>query len=154
MLISQENLSLVIAEQKSQGKKIVFTNGCFDIIHSGHVIYLSQAKQLGDILIIGLNTDSSVSELKGPGRPVNNQIDRAIVLSALKSVDFVVFFEEDTPYNLIKLLQPDVLVKGGDYTVENIVGADIVRQNGGEVKIIPLVQGKSTSNIIEKINSD
>jgi D-beta-D-heptose 7-phosphate kinase/D-beta-D-heptose 1-phosphate adenosyltransferase len=152
MLISQENLANIIFELKTQGKKVVFTNGVFDIIHSGHISYLTKARQLGDILIIGLNSDSSVTRLKGPTRPINNQNDRAIVLSALKPVDYVVFFEEDTPFNLIKLLQPDVLVKGGDYTEETIVGADIVRQNGGEVFVIPFVEGKSTTKIIEKIN--
>lgn len=151
MLLSKEGLVLIIDELKTQSKKIVFTNGCFDIIHAGHVDYLTKAKQLGDYLIIGLNSDNSVSELKGPNRPINNQQDRAAVLSGLKPVDFVVLFEEQTPFNLINSLKPDILVKGGDYTIENIVGSDIVEKNGGKVIVIPFVKGKSTTNIIEKI---
>jgi rfaE bifunctional protein nucleotidyltransferase chain/domain len=134
-----------------QGRKIVFTNGCFDILHKGHVEYLSKARDLGDILIIGLNTDASVSRLKGSGRPVQDQSSRALVLASLRVVEAVVFFEEDTPYNLIDLVKPDVLVKGGDYTEENIVGADVVKANGGSVVIIPLVEGYSTSGIIKKL---
>jgi rfaE bifunctional protein nucleotidyltransferase chain/domain len=134
-----------------QGKKIVFTNGCFDILHKGHVEYLSKARDLGDILIIGLNTDASVSRLKGSGRPVQDQSSRALVLASLRFVEAVVFFEEDTPYNLIDLVKPDVLVKGGDYSEENIVGADVVKANGGEVVVIPLVVGYSTSGIIQKL---
>jgi rfaE bifunctional protein nucleotidyltransferase chain/domain len=134
-----------------QGRKIVFTNGCFDILHKGHVEYLSKARDLGDILIIGLNTDASVSRLKGSGRPVQDQSSRALVLASLRFVEAVVFFEEDTPYNLIDLVKPDVLVKGGDYTEENIVGADVVKANGGSVVIIPLVEGYSTSGIIKKL---
>jgi rfaE bifunctional protein nucleotidyltransferase chain/domain len=151
MVIDKYLLKEIIENLKSQDKKFVFTNGCFDIIHSGHVTYLSKAKQLGDFLIIGLNTDNSVRILKGPERPINNQVDRAIVLSALKSVDFVCFFDEETPLELIQLLKPDFLVKGGDYTIETVVGADFVLENGGEVFLIPLVEGKSTTNIIKKL---
>lgn len=136
---------------KSNGKKIVFTNGCFDIIHAGHVDYLKKARELGDVLIVGLNTDDSVKRIKGAGRPVNNQDDRSIVLDSLRFVDFVVLFNEDTPYNLILEIKPDILVKGGDYTIETIVGADIVLGNGGRVITIPLTAGKSTSGLIEKI---
>lgn len=150
MLISLELLSKLTKELKNQNKKIVFTNGCFDILHAGHARYLSQAKQLGDVLILGLNTDSSVSRIKGPNRPINNENDRAEVLSALKSVDYVVLFDEETPINLIKEIVPDYLVKGGDYVANEIVGYDIVKQNGGETVIIPLLEGRSTTKIIEK----
>lgn len=152
MLISKELLAELVKELKAVEKKIVFTNGCFDIIHRGHVKYLDESRKLGDILVIGLNTDSSVKRLgKGDDRPVNNQEDRAFVLSALKPVDYVCYFDEDTPYALIKALMPDILVKGGDYTRDTIVGADIVENNGGEVVVIPLVKGKSTTSIINKM---
>lgn len=134
-----------------KGKKIVFTNGCFDILHVGHVRYMQEASKLGDILIIGLNSDDSVRRLKGSDRPVNNQNDRAEILSSLGFVDYVAVFDEDTPYDLIKLIQPDVLVKGGDYSFENVVGRDIVEANGGNLVLIPFVEGKSTTNIINKI---
>lgn len=153
MIIDRYPLKEKISDLKAQGKKIVFTNGCFDIIHSGHIYYLGEAKKTGDILIIGLNSDNSVRRLKGNDRPVNNETDRAMVLDALKFVDYVTIFEEDTPYELIKLLQPDILVKGGDYNTDEIVGADIVRKNGGEVLIIPYVKGKSTTELIKKIKS-
>lgn len=151
MLVSLDTLSKLVLEQKLNSKKIVFTNGCFDIIHSGHIYYLAEAKKLGDILIVGLNSDDSVRRLKGENRPVNNQFDRAMVLSALKPVDFVVFFDEDTPLNLIQAINPDVLVKGADYKLEEIVGADFVQKNGGQVVTIKLVEGKSTSTIINSI---
>jgi len=151
MLIELDLAHKITQEYQKAGKKVVFTNGCFDILHAGHVTYLQQARDLGDMLILGLNSDSSVKELKGPSRPVNNQNDRALVLSALKSVDFVVLFSDETPIKLIKEILPDFLVKGGDYTPETIVGADLVRENGGEVVVIPLVEGKSTTNIIEKM---
>lgn len=138
-------------KMKSQGKTVVFTNGCFDIIHAGHVEYLARAKSLGDALIVGLNTDSSVRKLKGAGRPVTGQADRARVLSALTCVDAVVLFNEETPLNLIKEVKPDILVKGGDYTRDTVVGADVVESNGGRVQIIPLVEGKSTTGIISEI---
>jgi rfaE bifunctional protein nucleotidyltransferase chain/domain len=151
MLIELDLAQKITREYQKAGKKVVFTNGCFDILHAGHVTYLQQARDLGDMLILGLNSDSSVKELKGPARPVNNQNDRALVLSALKSVDFVVLFSDETPIKLIKEILPDFLVKGGDYTPETIVGADVVREKGGEVVVIPLVEGKSTTNIIEKM---
>lgn len=150
-IFDQSLLLQRVAMWRFQGRKIVFTNGCFDILHKGHVEYLSKARDLGDILIIGLNTDASVSRLKGSGRPVQDQSSRALVLASLRVVEAVVFFEEDTPYNLIDLVKPDVLVKGGDYTEENIVGADVVKANGGSVVIIPLVEGYSTSGIIKKL---
>lgn len=152
MICSLEYIKNIAEKAKNENKKIVFTNGCFDIIHSGHCFYLTEAKKLGDILIVGLNTDASVKRLKGETRPINNEDDRAMVLSCLKPVDYVVLFDEDTPFNLIRNIIPNVLVKGGDYTIENIVGADIVLENGGEVKVIPFVEGKSTSKIIEKIS--
>jgi rfaE bifunctional protein nucleotidyltransferase chain/domain len=133
---------------KFQNLKIVFTNGCFDILHRGHIEYLSQARDKGDILIIGLNTDSSVKKLKGEGRPVQDEMTRALVLASLRIVDAVILFDEDTPYELIKAIEPDVLAKGGDYTPETIVGADIVTARGGEVAVIPLVEGISTSRIL------
>lgn len=153
MVINKELLKEILSKLKEQGKKVVFTNGCFDILHSGHVNYLSKAKQLGDYLVIGLNTDASVRRLKGSERPINHQEDRAIVLSALKAVDFVCYFDEDTPLELIEEISPDYLVKGGDYTLETVVGADFVINNGGEVFLIPLVEGKSTTSIIKKMKN-
>ena len=136
---------------KLTGLKVVFTNGCFDILHRGHVEYLTDAKACGDKLITALNSDSSVRGLKGDFRPIQNQDDRAAILDALASVDLVVIFDEETPAEIVKTLIPDVLVKGGDYTPETIVGADTVTANGGEVKIIPFRSGQSTSIIVEKI---
>lgn len=134
-------------------KTIVFTNGCFDILHVGHKRYLEQASSLGDIFVIGVNTDASVKRLKGPDRPVNTEQDRIELLSAFGFVDYVVLFDEDTPFELIKALQPDVLVKGGDYSLDKVVGRDFVEARGGRVELIPFVEGKSTTNIINKINS-
>jgi rfaE bifunctional protein nucleotidyltransferase chain/domain len=134
----------------TSGKTIVFTNGCFDIIHAGHVQYLEQAKALGDILVVGLNSDASVKRLKGKTRPVNSEKDRAIVLAGLESVSSVVIFEEDTPYELIKLIQPDILVKGGDWKEDSIIGAAIVKAKGGKVISLPFWEGLSTTNIINK----
>jgi D-beta-D-heptose 7-phosphate kinase/D-beta-D-heptose 1-phosphate adenosyltransferase len=149
-----------VEELKSQlnrwaliGKKIVFTNGVFDILHQGHIQILSEAATYADILIVGVNADSSVKRLKGNNRPVNGENSRAIILSALVMVDAVIIFEEDTPLELIKLIKPNVLVKGGDYTVDTIVGAKEVLANKGEVKIIPLKEGFSTTGIIEKMKS-
>lgn len=132
-------------------KRIVFTNGCFDILHVGHSKVLQEAKKLGDILIVGLNSDASVKRLKGEARPINSQTDRASMLAALECVDFVVIFEEDTPLHLIKAIMPEVLVKGGDYRIEDIVGADVVSEHGGVVQTIPLVEGKSTTNLIHSM---
>jgi len=134
-----------------QGRKIVFTNGCFDILHLGHIDYLSKAKDLGDLLIIGLNTDLSVSKIKGKNRPIQDEISRAMVLASLGFVDVVVFFGEDTPYNLIKTTQPDILVKGADYKPEDIVGYDIVTNKGGKVVTIEFLDGYSTTAIEKKI---
>lgn len=152
MILSKDVLAHVCVELRQSGKSIVFTNGCFDIIHAGHVTYLAQAKRLGDILIIGMNSDSSVKILKGEGRPVNNENDRAAVLDSLRSVDFVTIFSDETPAELIAELKPNILVKGGDYTPEQIAGADFVTKSGGEVIIIPFLDGKSTTNIIRKIS--
>lgn len=136
----------------AEGKRIVFTNGCFDIIHSGHVRYLKDASNLGDILILGLNSDSSVKRLKGSERPINSEEDRLIVLSALEMIDYLVVFEEDTPLSLIEKIRPNVIVKGGDWSVEQIVGSDFVISNGGTVRSLPYHQGRSTTEIIDKIN--
>jgi len=134
-----------------QGKKIVFTNGCFDILHLGHIDYLAAASELGDLLIIGLNTDQSVSKIKGSNRPLQDEISRAFVLASLGFVDVVVLFGEDTPYNLIKTTQPDILVKGADYKPEDIVGYDIVKNKGGEIVTIEFLEGYSTTAIEKKI---
>ncbi len=134
-----------------KNQKIVFTNGCFDIIHRGHIEYLTKAAEFGDFFIIGLNTDSSVNKLKGNNRPIQDEESRALILASFQFVNAVVLFSEDTPYNLIKTIQPDVLVKGSDYTIENIVGNDIVIAKGGEVKTIDFVEGFSTTSILSKI---
>ncbi|MBK9249440.1 MAG: D-glycero-beta-D-manno-heptose 1-phosphate adenylyltransferase [Ignavibacteria bacterium] len=154
MVISRRLLSDICSHLRKQGKKIIFTNGCFDILHVGHVSYLEEASKLGNVLIVGINSDDSVRRLKGPTRPINTEADRCAVISALKSVDFTVVFDEDTPLELIQELTPHVITKGGDYTVNTIVGAEYILSNGGEVVIIPLVDGKSTSSIIRKVNSD
>ena len=133
------------------GERIVFTNGCFDLIHPGHLTYLEEARALGDRLVIGLNSDASVQRLKGPDRPVMDEQARARLLAALQFVDAVVMFEEDTPLELIRAVQPDVLVKGGDYRLEDIVGYDVVKGKGGQVLTIPFVEGYSSSAIIERI---
>ena len=142
-----------ILEDLRGKKRIVFTNGCFDIIHAGHCHYLARAKSLGDLLIVGLNSDSSVRRIKGPKRPVIPQKQRALVLDSLKPVDYVVIFEEDTPLNLIKTVKPDVLVKGGDWDIERIVGREFVESYGGKVVTIPFEHDLSTSKIIERILS-
>ena len=141
----------IINRIKDDRKKIVFTNGCFDLLHVGHIRYLAQAKRLGDFLIIGLNSDSSVKELKGEDRPINSFEDRATLLSAIESVDLVIMFEEQTPENLIKDIVPDILVKGGDYNIEDIVGYQTVMQNGGQVKTLSFYDGYSSTNYINKI---
>ena len=150
-LVQAKNL---IQQWKNEGKKTVFTNGCFDILHLGHVDYLEKARNFGDKLILGLNTDSSVKrQNKSPERPINNEYSRARILASLFFVDLVVLFNQDTPYDIISDLMPAVLVKGDDYSVDTIVGADIVMKNGGEVKTIPLVKGYSTTSIINKLKN-
>jgi len=144
---------IVRKELKDSGKKLVFTNGCFDIIHRGHITYLSEAKKLGDYLVIGLNSDTSVKKIKGESRPVNNESDRAYILENLKPVDGVIIFEEDTPYNLINSIIPDFLVKGGDWKEDEIAGADIVKNHGGKVVVINYVDNYSTTSTINKLKN-
>jgi len=145
-ILNWNELKRAVDEAKAKGRKIVFTNGCFDVLHIGHIRYLRDAKALGDVLVIGLNSDKSVSIIK-PGRPVNPQDRRAEILAALEMVDYISIFEEDTPYELIKVVQPDILVKGGDWKKEDIVGSDIAK----ETRSLPYVKGVSTTEIIEKI---
>lgn len=151
-ILDGKNLENWLEECRRGGKKIVFSNGCFDILHRGHVEYLSKAAAKGDVLIIGLNTDASVRRLKGPSRPVNDENARAFVLAALGFVSAVTLFDEDTPYQLINKVQPDVLVKGSDYKPEDIVGYNIVMAKGGRVETIDLVEGFSTTKTIEKLS--
>ncbi|MBR3632204.1 MAG: D-glycero-beta-D-manno-heptose 1-phosphate adenylyltransferase [Elusimicrobiaceae bacterium] len=146
-IFSRRALGLWLAKQRKAGKKIVFTNGCFDILHAGHVSVLEFSRAKGDVLVVGVNSDASVKRLKGPTRPVNKEADRALVLAALQSVDAVCVFPEDTPYNLIKLVQPDVLVKGGDYKPSEIVGREFAKK----VVRFALLKGRSTTNIIKKV---
>ena len=146
-------LSARLRQWRTEGKRIVFTNGCFDLVHRGHVEYLSAAADLGDLLIVGINSDRSVTRLKGPNRPIMDETSRQLLMAALECVDAVILFDEDTPYRLIQEIQPDVLVKGGDYMETNIVGADIVRAKGGEIHCIPLTPGCSTSRKKKKIKN-
>jgi len=136
---------------KKEGQRVVFTNGCFDLLHPGHITYLNDAKALGDVLILGLNDDASIQRLKGDTRPINPLHDRAVMLAALKSIDAVVAFSEDTPLKLITALMPDVLVKGGDYSIDTIVGAKEVMQTGGQVQVIPFLEGYSSTRLIQRI---
>jgi rfaE bifunctional protein nucleotidyltransferase chain/domain len=153
VLLPKKEIIEIAETLKAKGKKIVFTNGCFDILHAGHVDYLAKAKEKGDVLIVGLNSDASVSRIKGKLRPIINEKERAFVLSNLCSVDYVTLFDEDTPYNLIAAIIPDVLVKGADWSVNNIIGSDIVLANGGSVEPIEFTVTQSTSKIIEKIKT-
>ena len=153
-ILKADELAEILKEERKKGKKIVFTNGCFDIFHVGHSRYLRQASTYGDILVVGVNSDSSVKRLKGPERPIISEDERMELLADLESVSYVVKFDEDTPYELIKKLQPDIITKGGDYKPEEVVGKDIVEANGGEVIICKLVEGKSTTNIITKIRNE
>ncbi|GAB1348825.1 D-glycero-beta-D-manno-heptose 1-phosphate adenylyltransferase [Ignavibacteriales bacterium] len=150
-LYNWNELTEIRNELRHEKKKVVFTNGCFDLIHAGHIDYLTKAKALGDILVVGLNSDSSMKRIKGEKRPLLPQDERAFAMANLKPVDFVTIFEEDTPFELIKTLVPDVLVKGGDWALDNIVGRDIVEQNGGVTTNIPFVTARSTTSIIELI---
>lgn len=147
----KEELECTLSQWRFKSEKIVFTNGCFDILHRGHVEYLAKAAALGSKLVIGLNTDASVKRLKGESRPINNQEARAIILSSLIFTDRIIFFEEDTPLELIRYIQPDILVKGSDYKPEDIVGYDIVKAKGGEVVTIDLTEGFSTTAILERV---
>jgi rfaE bifunctional protein nucleotidyltransferase chain/domain len=148
-----EELKHRLAQWRVKSDRIVFTNGCFDILHVGHLHTLKEAIQLGDKLIVGLNSDASVSRLKGKERPIVNQLDRSEMLAALEMVDAVIIFEDDTPEGLIQMIKPDVLCKGGDWSIENIVGGDFVQSYGGQVVSIPFVQGYSSSSLINKIKS-
>lgn len=150
-ILNRDILGGKIATMKFQDKKIVFTNGCFDILHLGHIDYLSKARDQGDVLIVGVNTDDSVRRLKGNGRPLTDEVSRSMIIASLHFVDAVILFDEDTPYELIKFIQPDILVKGKDYKPEEVVGYDIVTKKGGEVVTIDLVEGYSTTAIEEKI---
>lgn len=153
-ILTSENLNFILAFWRFKNMSIVFTNGCFDILHRGHIEYLSKAADFGDKLIIGINTDSSVSKLKGTGRPIQDEKSRALQIAALSFVSAVVLFNDETPYNLIKEINPDFLVKGSDYKPEEIVGFDIIQANGGEICVIDFVEGYSTSSLIEKINKN
>ena len=150
-IINRDSLVGLVAIWKFQNKRVVFTNGCFDLLHLGHIDYLSKARDHGDILIVGVNTDDSVKRLKGNSRPLTDEQSRSMIIASLHFVDAVVLFDEDTPYELIKLVQPDVLIKGNDYKPEEVVGFDIVKKKGGEVVTIDLVEGYSTSAIEQKI---
>ena len=150
-VVGRTDVLKIRERMKREGKKIVFTNGVFDIVHRGHVEYLTKAKALGEVLLVGMNTDDSVRRLKGPQRPIVSQDDRAFVLAALRVVDYVCLFDEDTPYNLVKAVVPDVLVKGSDWAIDSIVGKDIVEAAGGKVQTIDYVPNRSTTNIIQKI---
>jgi glycerol-3-phosphate cytidylyltransferase len=151
-IVAYADIGTLAAELKAAGKTIVFTNGCFDILHAGHVRYLNGARALGDCLIVGLNSDESVRSLKGPARPVNDQNDRAEVLAALRAVDYVVIFPEKTAENIVAEVKPAIYAKGGDYSVKDLPESSIVESYGGRIVLIPEVQGRSSSNIIKKIN--
>ena len=152
-VIDRKNIKELCLKLKKENKKTVFTNGCFDILHIGHVRYLKESAKYGDVLIIGLNSDSSVKKLKGETRPVNNESDRAELLSELNFVDYVVIFDEDTPQKLLDEIKPDIYTKGADYTLETLPEASVVIKNGGKVEFINLIEGKSTTNVIKKITN-
>ena len=150
-VLETNDLKEIVQQAKDMGETIVFTNGCFDILHAGHVTYLEEAAKLGDRLVVALNKDSSVARLKGVGRPIVKYDARALVVSGLESVDWVVGFDEDTPEALLETVQPDILVKGGDYSEDEVVGAEIVRSSGGIVRVLSLVEMSSTSHIVKRI---
>ena len=150
-IVSLPALTRIRARLRRQRKRVVFTNGTFDIVHRGHVEYLAAARKMGDVLIVGLNSDASIRRIKGPKRPVNRAADRAVVLAALASVDYICSFGEDTPYRMIRRLVPDVLVKGADWKKTEIVGSDVVKENGGSVRTVRLTPGRSTTNVIERV---
>jgi D-beta-D-heptose 7-phosphate kinase/D-beta-D-heptose 1-phosphate adenosyltransferase len=154
-IVSIDELERHLYTFKFFGKKVVFTNGCFDIIHPGHIYYLNKARSLGDVLIVGLNSDTSVKSLnKGEERPIHPQDNRSEVLASLICVDYICIFDEETPFELIKKVKPDILVKGGDYTIDKIVGADFVQSYGGKVEIISYLEGYSTTNILNKLRKN
>jgi rfaE bifunctional protein nucleotidyltransferase chain/domain len=150
-MLSRDELRKEIEKLKKAGKKIIFTNGCFDILHTGHTRYLREARKLGDILVVGINSDTSVRAIKGPQRPIVPQDERADIMASLESVDFVILFDEATPLELIEYLKPHTIVKGGDWSEKDIVGREAVKKWGGTVAVIPEIKGASTTNIIEKI---
>jgi len=150
-IVNRTEARSIVNTWQNNGSKVVFTNGCFDLVHRGHVEYLAKAAEKGDKLLLGLNSDASVKRLKGESRPIVDEDSRAVLLAAFEFIDLIVLFDEDTPYELIKTVQPDVLVKGADYKVEDIVGYDVVMQRGGAVETITFVEGFSTTNIVEKI---
>ncbi|MDA3780687.1 MAG: D-glycero-beta-D-manno-heptose 1-phosphate adenylyltransferase [Bacteroidales bacterium] len=150
-IVSLETIKEILKSKNRKSKKIVFTNGCFDIIHRGHIEYLAQAANYGDILIIGVNTDKSVKKIKGENRPVQDEYARAMILAALHFVNYIVLFDDDTPYNLIKEINPNILIKGSDYKKQDIVGYDIVTKNNGDVITIDFLEGYSTTSIIKKL---
>lgn len=150
-IITKEELKKLIQNFKKENKKTIFTNGCFDILHVGHTRYLKASSKYGDIMVVGLNSDSSVKRLKGETRPINNELDRAELLTELYFIDYVVIFEEDTPKQLLDELKPDIYTKGADYTLETLPEAQTVLKNGGKVEFIQLIEGKSTTNVIKKI---
>ena len=152
-VLNREEASKLREELKKQGKQVVFTNGCFDILHVGHMTYLEEAKEFGDYLFVGVNSDESVKRLKGPTRPINSEDDRAELLAGLKAVDYTVIFTEDTPVELIGELKPSIHVKGGDYKKEDLPETKVVESYGGRVEIVSLVEGKSTSNVVKKIQN-
>ena len=151
LTLSQLSERIAVFRKDNPECSVVFTNGCFDLIHQGHVDYLSRARDLGDLLIVGLNSDASVKRLKGDGRPISNETSRARVLASFSFVDYVVVFDEDTPLSLIEAIVPDILVKGGDYSRDTVVGADFVEQNGGRLELLSLVQGESTTRLVERM---
>tara|TARA_B100002019_G_C20826107_1_gene382943 strand:+ start:41 stop:535 length:495 start_codon:yes stop_codon:yes gene_type:complete len=153
-ILDKERLLVKLTDWKKENKKIVFTNGCFDLIHLGHIEVIARSADLGDILIVGVNTDNSIKRLKGKNRPIVEEISRAKQLAALEFVDAVVLFDQDTPIDLIKMINPNIITKGGDYNTDQVIGNDIVTQNDGEVVIIPLTQGYSTTSILEKIKDE
>jgi D-glycero-beta-D-manno-heptose 1-phosphate adenylyltransferase len=154
-LKSLEEIKAIIVEARNNRKRVVFTNGCFDLLHRGHVHILREARACGDVLVVGINSDKSVKQIKGPARPVLPESDRCELLGAMEMVDFVILFNEPDPYDLIAAIQPDVLVKGGDWNSEKIIGADLVEEAGGSVVVVPYIKGFSTTEIIERIrNSD
>jgi D-glycero-beta-D-manno-heptose 1-phosphate adenylyltransferase len=150
-VVSVDELVKIRKEFKTNGKKVVFTNGCFDILHKGHVDYLNESKKLGDILVIGVNSDASVRRIKGEKRPIVPEHERAFIISNLNAVDYVCLFDESTPFELISQVIPDILVKGADWSIDNVVGKDVVEKNGGKVLTIELTPGRSTTNIINKV---
>ncbi len=153
-ILNRKKLENQLAVWRFKDKKIVFTNGCFDLLHLGHIDYLSKAKDQGDVLIVGVNTDASVQRLKGENRPVTDEVSRSTIMASLQFVSAVVLFDEDTPYDLIQQVQPDVLVKGSDYKPEDIVGYDVVKAKGGEIVTIDFLKGYATTGIIEKLKSE